>query len=203
MTPLKIDEDLERFEDTLRQLKNKYDQFFNGLRKLPPLTERRKLDAFVQEMSKDNIRDNAKRFRFNTLLGRYNQFREMWGRKMREREEGPLEYRRRLRAMTEPLPEPPREAPAEQPPVTSEPADPYVRVTSLGQGAEIQQLLERIRAEHEKLGKAANLNLEQLQAVVEKQAEAIRQKFNVNGVAFRVETIDGKVKLKAKPIQDR
>jgi hypothetical protein len=203
VTPLKIDEELDQFEDMLRQLKNKYDQFFNGLRKLPPLTERRKLDAFVQEMSKDNIRDNAKRFRFNTMLGRYNQFREMWGRKMREREEGPLDYRRRLRAMTEPLPEPHREAPAEQAPVTSEATDPYVRVTSPGNGAEIQQVMERIRAEHEKLGKAANLNLEQLQAVVEKQAEAIRQKFNVNGVAFRVETVDGKVKLKAKPIQDR
>jgi hypothetical protein len=199
---LKVDEDIDRLEDLLRQLKSKYDQFFNGTRKLPPLTERRVLDNFVQDLSKDSIRDNAKRFRFNTLLSRYNQYREMWGRKMREREEGPLEYRRRVAAYGERPPEPAAEGPPEQPRVTPPEADPYVRVASAGNGADIEQLLDRIRAEHAKLGKAAGMNLEQLRAVVQKQAAAIREKFKVVSVAFRVETVDGKVKLKAKPIQD-
>jgi hypothetical protein len=199
---LKVDEDIDRLEDLLRQLKSKYDQFFSGTRKLPPQTERRALDNFVQDLSKDTIRDNAKRFRFNTLLSRYNQYREMWGRKMREREEGPLEYRRRVAAYSERPPEPAADNPPGQPRVTPPEADPYVRVASAGNGADIEQLLERIRAEHAKLGKPAGMNLEQLRAIVQKQAAAIREKFNVVSVAFRVETVDGKVKLKAKPIQD-
>jgi hypothetical protein len=38
--------------------------------------------------------------------------------------------------------------------------------------------------------------------MVQKQAETVREKYHVNHVAFRVETVDGKVKLKAKPLQD-
>ena len=36
-------------------------------------------------------------------------------------------------------------------------------------------------------------------AMVEKQSEMVRSKYNVNAVAFRVETVDGKVKLR-KPL---
>jgi hypothetical protein len=38
--------------------------------------------------------------------------------------------------------------------------------------------------------------------MVQKQSEIVRSKYRVNTVAFRVETIDGKVKLKAKPLQE-
>jgi hypothetical protein len=44
--------------------------------------------------------------------------------------------------------------------------------------------------------------MEQLAVMVQKQSETLREKYHVNSVAFRVETIDGKVKLKAKPLQD-
>src|SRR5438132_2444212 len=61
------------------------------------------------------MRDNARRFRFNQLLSRYNQYRELWGRKMREREEGPLDFRRRKAALNEPHPPPPPPAPPPPP----------------------------------------------------------------------------------------
>jgi hypothetical protein len=41
-----------------------------------------------------------------------------------------------------------------------------------------------------------------LAAMVQKQTDLVRARYNVHTVAFRVETIDGKVKLKAKPLQD-
>jgi hypothetical protein len=44
--------------------------------------------------------------------------------------------------------------------------------------------------------------MDQLASMVQKQADLVREKYHVNSVAFRVETIDGKVKLKAKPLQD-
>ena len=52
------------------------------------------------------------------------------------------------------------------------------------------------------MGKINNVSVEQLAAMVQKQTELVRSKYNVNTVAFRVETVDGKVKLKAKPLQD-
>lgn len=195
---IKQDEELDKLEEDIRRLKNKYDQFFTGITKVPPSFERHQVEAFIHEISKQKMRDNTRRFRFNTILSRYNQFREMWGRKMREREEGPLDYRRRQAAMAAPPPA----APPPPPRVTSPAPDPYVKMTPGANGDQIRTLYAEIEREHDKLGKPPAVSLEQLAAMVQKQTALVREKYNVSTVAFRVETVDGKVKLKAKPLQD-
>ncbi len=198
------DEALDLFEETLRKLKIQYDLFFSGHRKLPPTEERRRLDAMVHEIGKDRLRDNTARFRFNTLLGRYNQFRELWGRKMREREEGPLEYRRRAAAFS-PSPETTK-VPAPPPPAPREPAgtmrsdESYVRVTEATAAAAAERLYEQIAEAQKHLGKGG-LTLPQVQQLVRTQSDLMRSRFSVDAVGFRVEIADGKVKLKAKPLQ--
>ncbi|MDQ3280246.1 MAG: hypothetical protein M3Q69_02405 [Acidobacteriota bacterium] len=198
---IKQDEELDKLEEDIRRLKNKYDQFFTGITKVPPSFERHQVESYIHELSKQNIRDNARRFRFNTIISRFNQFREMWGRKMREREEGPLDFRRRQAALSrqDELPTAPKAAP---PRVTSSAADPYVRMAPGSNGEQIRQLYDAIESEHLKMGKHASLSLEQLAAMIQKQSDMVREKYNVKTVAFRVETVDGKVKLKAKPLQD-
>jgi len=81
-------------------------------------------------------------------------------------------------------------------------ADSYVKVAQGTNGDGVKQLYERIQLENSRLGKTNNVTFEQLSAMVEKQSEMVRSKYNVNAVAFRVETVDGKVKLKAKPLQE-
>ena len=194
---IKQDEELDKLEEDIRKLKNKYDQFFTGIVKVPPSFERHQVENYIHELNKIKMRDNARRFRLSTILGRYNQYRELWGRRMREREEGPLDYRRRQAALERPpsaVPAPPR--------VTSAPVDPYVRMTPGANGEQIRRLWEDIETAHGAMGKHSNLSLEQLAAMVQKQTDLVRAKYNVKTVAFRVETVDGKVKLKAKPLQD-
>jgi hypothetical protein len=197
---IKQDDELDKLEEDIRRLKNRYDQFFNGINKTPPSFERHQIEASIHEISKQKMRDNTRRFRFNTILSRYNQFREMWARKMREREEGPLDFRRRQAAMEAkaivPPPPPPRPA------VTSARPDPYVRMTPGANGEEIRKLYGEIERAHLEMGKLPNVSLEQLSTMIQKQSDVVRAKYNVKTVAFRVETIDGKVKLKAKPLQD-
>jgi hypothetical protein len=197
---IKQDEELDKLEEDIRRLKNKYDQFFTGIIKVPPSFERHQVEAFIHEMNKQKMRDNTRRFRFNTILSRFNQYREMWGRKMREREEGPLDFRRRQAAMSGPQPAAP--PPSEARRGTSSAPDPYVRMTPGANGEQIRRLYDEIQREHRKLGRPPNVTIDQLTAMVQKQTDTIRQKYHVNTVAFRVETVDGKVKLKAKPLQD-
>lgn len=192
---IKQDDELDKLEEDIRRLKNRYDQFFNGIAKVPPSFERHQVEAMIHELSRQKMRDNTRRFRFNTILSRFNQFREMWSRRMREREEGPLDYRRRQAALQEPLP-------AEQPRVTSQASDPYVRMTPEGNGGEIRRLFQEIEEANRQLGKPAGVTIEQLEKMIRQQSDLVRQKYNVKTVAFRVETVDGKVKLKAKPLQD-
>jgi hypothetical protein len=200
---IKQDDELDKLEEDIRKLKNKYDQFFNGIQKFPPMHERRVLEVYIHELGKQKMRDNTRRFRYGQLLTRYNQLREMWGRKMREREEGPLDYRRRSAALNAPA------APAAPPPpsgpvvpVTSPKVDAYVKVTPGTNGEEIKRLYRDIEKENLKLGKLPNITIEQLKTMVQRQSDLVREKYHVAAVAFRVDVVDGKVKLKAKPIQD-
>ena len=195
---IKQDEELDKLEEDIRRVKNKYDQFFAGIQKVPPMHERHLVEVYIHELSKQKIRDNTRRFRFNQLLTRYNQYRELWGRKMREREEGPLDFRRRTAALNEPSVPPPRPAPH----VTSPKADPYVKVASGSNGEEMKRLYEEIEREHVKLGKLPNITFDQLRQMVQKQSEIVRSRYHVDVVGFRVDVVDGKVKLKAKPFQE-
>jgi hypothetical protein len=197
---IKQDEELEKLEEDIRKLKSRYDQFFSGFQKMPPLQERRNVEVFIYELSRQKIRDNARRFRLNQLLSRYNQYREMWGRRMREREEGPIEFRRRQAALTEAPAAPAPETAGSR--VTSGKADPYVKMAAGTNGEEVRRLYQEIEREHLKMGKLPPMSIEQFGAMVQKQTEMVREKYHVNSVAFRVETVDGKVKLKAKPVQE-
>jgi len=194
-------DEIDVLEEAIRLVKNKYDQFFMGISKLPPSEDRRRVEAMIHELNRMKWRDNARRFRFNTLLGRYNQYRELWSRRMREREEGPIEYKKRLAALTEPPKASPPVMPHPKPSETFAPAGSYVKVTSGTNGDAVKTLFAQINDESRKLGKDSGLTLEQVAAMVHKQSESLRSKYQVDAVAFRVETVDGKVKLKAKPVQ--
>jgi len=198
---IKQDDELDKLEEDIRKLKNKYDQFFSGIQKVPPMQERRNIEVFLHELGKQKIRDNTRRFRFNQLLTRYNQLREMWGRKMREREEGPLDFRRRSAALSDSS-VPAVRSEALVPRVTSPTGDPYVKMTERSNGEEVKRLYDQIERENLKLGKLPSITLDQLQAMVTKQSEIVRSRYNVNAVAFRIDVVDGKVKLKAKPVQE-
>jgi hypothetical protein len=199
---IKQDDELDKLDEDIRKLKNKYDQFFAGIQKMPPSHERRMVEVYIHELSKQKIRDNTRRFRLSTTLSRYNQFREMWGRKMREREEGPLDFRRRQAAMNQP-PEEVRRPERGPSRVTSGEAEPYVKLGAGSNGAQIRQIYDQIEKEHQKLGKASNISFDQLRTMIEKQSETVRERYKVNAVAFRVDVVDGKVKLKAKPVQEK
>ncbi|MGA7614679.1 MAG: MXAN_5187 C-terminal domain-containing protein [Thermoanaerobaculia bacterium] len=206
MTP---EETNNLIEDSIKRLKTMYDMFFAGTRKLPPTEDRRRLDQLIRETSKLRVRDNAQRFRFSTLVSRYNQYQELWGRLMREREEGPVDYRRRSAALGEETPPPEVEKPpeeAEKPPapnVTSRPAESYVTVALDGSGDSIQRLCAEVQEAHNRLGKNTPVNVAQIAERVRQQAQELSTKYNVAAVAFRVETVDGKVKLRAKPVQEK
>jgi hypothetical protein len=197
---IKQDTELDKLEEDIRKLKVKYEMFFMGSVKVPPQHERHLVEVYIHELGKQKMRENARRFRYNQLLSRFNQYREMWGRKIREREEGPIDFRRRKAALDEPSQTPPPRPTV--PRVTSTNSDTYVKLVPGANGEAIRDLYNQIEKEHQKLGKAPNVTFEQLRSMVEKQSETVRERYNVDVVGFRVDVVDGKVKLKAKPIQE-
>lgn len=81
------DEDLTELEDGIRRLKVEYDIFFNGHRKKPPDELRYRVERLVKKLTEAGL-SFQERFRYNTLIGRFYVYRDLWRRNQMERESG-------------------------------------------------------------------------------------------------------------------
>src|SRR5215470_20153695 len=82
-----IDLDLDRLELEIRRLKIEYDIFFNGGAVRPPLDTKGRVEMTIKRLYDLRGLSAAQRFRYNSLVARYNVMRELWRRQTQEREE--------------------------------------------------------------------------------------------------------------------
>jgi hypothetical protein len=196
-------EHISGLEEILRKLKSQYDQFFAGSRNIPPIEERKRFDRAMRELAKGRIRDNAVRFRYNNLLNKWTMYQELWNRRLREKEEGPLQYQRRQEALERAGAAIAAARAAEdtksEARVTTDEGQSYVRVTDSSKGAEIQALHQEIvRVSAETGQKAASLG--QVSTMIDSQMSKLRERYGDRAIGFRVEVVEGKIKLKARPL---
>jgi hypothetical protein len=83
---------LASVEVRLRRLRMLYDQYFQGLERLEPQTERAEVDRTIDLLRRAQPRNTALRFRFNQLVQRFTTYNAYWQRTRRQIEEGT--YRR-------------------------------------------------------------------------------------------------------------
>lgn len=83
-----IEADIARLESGIRQLKVQYDMFFAGALPREPVELRVELDRIIRRNANAAIRKYAHRYHFNSLVSRFNAMSELWGKTMRDREEG-------------------------------------------------------------------------------------------------------------------
>ena len=83
--------DLEKSLDRLRSL---YEQWFQGIERVPPSRQHERFDRQLRELRRNQPRNTALRFRFQTLFQRYTVLKTHWSRIARQIEEGT--YRRVL-----------------------------------------------------------------------------------------------------------
>jgi hypothetical protein len=195
-------EHISGLEEILRKLKSQYDQFFAGSRNLPPSEERKRFDRAMRELAKGRIRDNAVRFRYNNLVNKWTMYQELWNRRMREKEEGPLQYQRRIEALeraAETIAARAEESREGESRVTTGEGQSYVKVTDSSDGAEIEALHQEIvRVSAETGQKAASLG--QVSTMIDSQMSKLRERYGNRAIGFRVEVVEGKIKLKARPL---
>jgi hypothetical protein len=82
-----IDQDLDRLENEIRRLKIEYDIYFNGGTIRPPLDTKGRVETSIKRLYDSRGMSFSQRFRYNSLVARYNVMRELWRRQTQEREE--------------------------------------------------------------------------------------------------------------------
>ncbi len=83
-----VDEHLGRLEEDVRRLKVEFDIYFNGAAKRPPYDTKGRIETLIKRLADDRTLSFAQRYRYNSLVARFNSFRELWRRTMQGREEG-------------------------------------------------------------------------------------------------------------------
>jgi len=87
-----IDEELGALERDIRQLKIEYDQYFGGGRKRPPNEIEWRIDLIVRKYGeRSGDMKIGQRFRFNNLTQTYAKYKDIFRKKLRQKEEGTVQ----------------------------------------------------------------------------------------------------------------
>jgi hypothetical protein len=179
-----IQEDISFLEHSIAELVVKYEQYFLGIEKREPLKLCEDVERFIRRYNTATIVNTMYKFRFNSLVGKFNSYRQYWTRTNRLIEEG--KYSRDRFKMARHLAEGEQHPPADRHPKPSE--------------NDIEIVYQHYLEARRKCNLSTdNLSRETMFAVIEKQREKLKSKHHCADVEFRVVIENGAPKLKARP----
>lgn len=198
-----IDEDLGQLEKDIRQLKIEYEQYFGGGRSRPPADIEWRIETVIKRYGERGANMKyAQRYRYGNLAQAYARYREVFRKRLKQKEEGTVVRHfgaaakaiEAARAAQTPVPEPPpaseRRAAARGSLFTAE---------TDRKDTSTQKLYEAFRSAKEKAGEnISKLTPDAFEGFVRRKTEELRGKSGAGKVEFIVSVEDGKVKLKAR-----
>lgn len=86
------EEDLNQLEKDIRQLKIEYEQYFGGGKKHPPADTEWRIDSIIKRHGDRGAKMNyAQRFRYSNLTQTFSKYREIFRKRMKQKEEGSVQ----------------------------------------------------------------------------------------------------------------
>ena len=180
-----IEEDIERLEVGLRQLKIQYDMFFAGAVPKQPTELRSELERLIRRYANAPLRKYAHRFHFNSLAARYNSLSELWAKTLKGIEEG----ERQAHGLTE-------KASSQEQRVLAK-----CRIRDAIREQEILRLLHArfLEARKKAGGNGGSVGFDSFVRGISQQAERLRETSGCDQIELRLVVHEGKVLLKARP----
>jgi hypothetical protein len=195
-----IDEDLSQLERDIRQLKIEYDMYFGGGRKRPPTEIEWRIELVVKRYGeRGGDMKFGQRFRFSNLSQTYAKYKDVFRKRLAQREEGKVQRHFGAAAKAIEAERARAQAAAETSAATeSAKAFRVVCTTPENEADKVEQLYEAfVRAKQqagEEMGKMTRAGFNEF---VRKKTKDLQKQKNCHEVEYVVETVDGQVKLKA------
>ncbi len=181
-------EDRQELEVKIGRLKIEYEHYFLGALKREPQYLRGEVQRMIQQALNRPPANVRHKFKFNTLVSRYQAYRQLWERTRRQIDEGTYErhvFKAKLRERERGVEEPRRIPDAKS--RSGAPAS-----------APIQKLYEAFAAARKKTGEGmGDLTPGKLAALVRKQTSELRRQHGKGKLRFRVVVEDGRARLRA------
>ena len=172
------DEDLEILSRKLMSLKLAYDQYFLGSRPREPIMLAGEVNKLVVVYSNQAIKNTAMRFKFNSIVSRYQAFKRQWTDTLRKIEMGTYE-RHQFKARL-------HERPAQQ-------AEPVARPAQ-----DRREIYEAFVEARQACGQSvSDLTASKLNEILDRQERELRERYGDSQVRFKVVVENGRAKLTA------
>ena len=193
-----VDEDLGQIEKDIRQLKIEYDQFFGGGRKRPPTEIEWRLELLMKRYSeRGGELKSAQRFRLNNLTQTYAKYKDIFRKRLKQKEEGTIQ--RHFGAAAKAI-EAERAKHAAEAQTAATAAGPF-RMTCAEPEREpekVNKLYQALVQAKQKVGEdLGKLTPESFAEFVRKKTKSLQQEKNCKDVEYIVDIVDGQTKLKA------
>jgi len=177
-----IDSELDRLEYEIRRLKVEYDIYLNGGTLRPPVDTKGRVETSIKRIYDTRGMSFGQRFRYNSLVARYNVMRELWRRQAQSREE------------------------SGRPPTAEAQTALREQVTVIRchdpklEPEKVSEIYDQVVAAKRKCGeKLGALSLEVFTQLLTSRAEQIKDNLATDAVDFVVGVDNGRVKFAARP----
>jgi hypothetical protein len=189
-----IDEELAQLERDIRQLKIEYDMYFGGGRKRPPSEIEWRIESIVKRYSeRGGELKYTQRFRFSNLAQTYAKYKEVFRKRLAQREEGKIERHFGAAAKAIEAERAKTHPPAEGPKA--------FRVTCTApekESEKVEQLYEAFVSAKQEAGEhMGKMTRSAFNEFVRRKTKDLQTQKNCREVEYVVETVGGQVKLKA------
>jgi hypothetical protein len=190
----KAELDIAQLETLLRQLEKEYDRFFCGLDRKEPTPTENAVVAIIRAYVGRPVQNPALGFKYTSLVARYNAFRSVWSRKLREREEGRGSAAARPVAAARPEPRHPH--------TTAANPGEYLSSDPKHESRHLEQFFDAYRKLREQSGEStAKLQVESFQKALAEKVEKIKKEQGCDAVLIRVVSDQGRTRIVAKPFR--
>jgi hypothetical protein len=200
-----IDEELAQLERDIRQLKIEYDMFFGGGRKRPPTEIEWRIDLLVKRYAeRGGELKFGQRFRYNNLSQTYAKYKDVFRKRLAQREEGKVQRHFGAAAKAIEADRAQAQANVEAKGTTAEEGTertkPFRIVCSEPESEvdKVDQLYEAFVLAKQQVGEeTAKLTRSSFNEFVRKKTKDLQELKHCRDVEYVVEVVDGQVKLKA------
>ena len=185
--------EMDNLEAKIIRLKVDYEQYFTRIIKREPVRLRDEIEAIIRHYSNKNITNTSIKFRYNSLVARYNSYKQYWTRTLRAIEEGT--FWRKAEG----------EGGRAKPPVMrgAPPPRPSQQPRRAGQSGEVDPL-KSVYEKYIETRRACNeptegVSFEKLASTIERTRKQVAEKYKVQDVDLKVYVKDGKAHLAITP----
>jgi hypothetical protein len=193
------EDDLAQLERDIRQLKIEYEQYFGGGKKRPPADIEWRIDTLIKRYSDRGTQMSyTQRFRYGNLSQMYSKYRDMFRKRMKQKEEGTVQRHFGAAAREIEALRAEKEAAAEKP---KRPLVPFA--VSWGdpdqERKKVEQLFNAFRNAKAEAGEdTESLTVEAFQTFVRQKTAQLKKQQGAHEVEYVV-TVEGKhARLKAR-----